>query len=60
VTTGAGLRTTEQITQAYNKTVLKCIGNSRQRPRALREAVQQTAKADTIPTLDEALPPPTD
>jgi hypothetical protein len=39
---------------------LKCIGHSRQRLRALREAVQQTAEAATIPALHEALPPPTD
>jgi hypothetical protein len=56
---GAGLRTPEEIGAADDETVLKCIGHSRQRLRALQEAVQQTAEAATIPALDEALPPPT-
>jgi helicase len=57
---GAGLRSLEQISAADDDTVLKCIGDSRQRLRSLRQAVQQTAEADAVPALDEALPPPTD
>ncbi len=57
---GAGLRSLEQISAADDDTVLKCVGDSRQRLRSLRQAVQQTAEADAVPALDEALPPPTD
>jgi replicative superfamily II helicase len=57
---GAGLRTPEQIGSADDETVLKCIGNSRQRLRSLRQAVRQTTEAAAVPALDQALPPPTD
>ena len=57
---GAGLKSAEQIDSADDEMALKCVGNSRQRLRALREAVQQITEVATIPALDEALPPPTD
>jgi replicative superfamily II helicase len=57
---GVGLSRPEQISAAAEETVLKCIGNSRQRLQALRDAARQVAEADAVPALNEALPPPTD
>jgi helicase len=56
----AGLKTPELITAADDETVMKCTGGSRQRLRTLRDAVQRTTEAAAIPSLDEALLPPTD
>jgi replicative superfamily II helicase len=56
----AGLKTPDQIGVADDETLLKYIRNSRVRLRSLREAIKQVTEAAAIPSLDEALPPPTD
>jgi hypothetical protein len=48
------------IDQADDETLLKCIGDARQRLHTLREAVTQALENAATPSLDEALPPPTD
>jgi hypothetical protein len=56
----AGLKTPELISAGDDETVMKFIGSSRQRLRSLQEAVKQVIEAAAVPSLDEALPPPTD
>lgn len=56
----AGLTAPELISEADDDTLLKYIGGSRSRLRTLREVVRKTVEDTALPTLDEALPPPTD
>lgn len=56
----AGLTTPELISQADDEALLQCMGNVRPRLRTLREATTQVLEAAAVPTLDDALPPPTD
>lgn len=56
----AGLKTPEQIDAADDDTIKGCIGNAPQRLRTLRTAVRKALEEKAAPSLDEALPPPTD
>lgn len=56
----AGLNTPELIDQADDETLLQHIGGVSQRLRTLREAVKHTLEDAAVPTLADALPPPTD
>jgi helicase len=55
-----GLTTPELANAADDDALLQCVGGARRRLRTLRDAVKQVLEDAAVPTLDEALPPPSD